>query len=74
VVKRLGWVDARATAVAVQRDLSPLIPPEIRYEFHMQLIRHGREICKPRMPACSECVLFDFCEAGPRLLAEGAAR
>jgi endonuclease III len=74
VIKRLGWVKARATAVAVQRDLSPLIPPEMRYELHMQLIRHGREVCKPSMPMCSECVLFDFCETGPSLLADGSAR
>lgn len=74
VVKRLGWVSEKMPAVAVQRTLTPLIPPEVRYELHMLLIRHGREVCKPRMPLCSDCPVFDFCEAGPRLLADGAAR
>jgi endonuclease III len=74
VVKRLGWVSPKASAVSVQRQLTPLIAPDIRYELHMQLIRHGREICKPRMPLCSECAVFDFCEAGPKLLGDGAAR
>jgi endonuclease III len=74
VVKRLGWVDEKASAVVIQRGLTPRIPAEIRYELHTQLIRHGREICKPRMPLCTECVLFDFCDTGPRLLADGLAR
>ena len=74
VVRRLGWIDAKATAEATQRALTPCIPPEIRYELHMQFIRHGREICKPRLPLCSECVLLDVCESGPALLADGAAR
>jgi endonuclease III len=74
VVKRLGWVEPKASAVAVQRRLTPRIPPEIRYELHMLFIRHGREICKPRMPQCSECAVFDLCDAGPKLLADDAAR
>lgn len=74
VAKRLGLVPEKASAEATQRLLEPRIPPELRYEMHMQLIRHGREICKPRMPLCTQCALLDLCEAGPKLLAGGAAR
>ncbi|HEX2236647.1 MAG TPA: endonuclease III [Actinomycetota bacterium] len=74
VAKRLGLVDERASAEAAAEMLEPRIAPEIRHEFHVQLIRHGREICKPQIPRCSECPLFDLCAAGPRLLSEGAAR
>jgi endonuclease III len=73
VVTRLGLAPPGG-AEAAHRLLEPAIPPELRYEFHVQLIRHGREICKPRMPLCSHCVLFDLCEAGPSLVASGAAR
>ena len=74
VVKRLGLVPDKASAEVTQKMIEPRIPPELRYEMHMQFIRHGREICKPRMPLCTECALFDLCEIGPKLLAEGAAR
>ena len=74
VTKRLGLIDEKTGADKAQRLLEPRIPPELRYELHMQLIRHGREICKPARPLCTECVLFDICEGGPRLLAAGAAR
>lgn len=71
VTRRLGLVPDKATAEQTQRLLEPAIPSEIRYEFHVQLIRHGREICKPRLPQCNECVLLDLCETGPKLLAQG---
>ena len=74
VLRRLGLVEDKASAEVTQRLVEPRIPPELRYEMHVQLIRHGREICKPRMPLCTECVLLDICEAGPVLLASGAAR
>ena len=73
VALRLGLVPQKASAEATHRMMEPRIPPELRYEMHVQLIRHGREICKPRMPLCTECVLLDIYEAGPKFLAAGAA-
>ena len=74
IVKRLGWIDAKASAERAHRELTPNIPPEIRYELHRRFIRHGREICKPQLPLCSTCPVLDFCDAGPRFLAAGEAR
>jgi endonuclease-3 len=73
VTKRLGWIPPNATADEAHSLLKDAVPPELRYELHMQLIAHGRTICKARMPRCSECVLFDLCDAGPQLLASGEA-
>ena len=74
VTKRLGWIAEKTSADQAHRVLTPRIPKEIRYELHMLLITHGRTICKATMPLCSECVLLDLCDAGPRLLSEGIAR
>jgi endonuclease-3 len=73
VAARLGLVGGGATAEQAHASLAPRVPPELCYEFHAQLVRHGREVCKPRRPRCSECVLFDLCTSGPRLLAQGLA-
>jgi endonuclease-3 len=43
----------------LNRDAS--VPPELRFSFHIQLIRHGRAVCKANHPACEECVLDDLC-------------
>ena len=73
IAKRLGWIADNATAEAAHRVLGPAVPQDIRYDLHVAFIDHGRKVCKPRMPRCSDCVVFDLCETGPRLLAAGEA-
>ena len=74
VGRRLGLIPSKTTAEVAHRTLGRSVPPDIRYEFHLALIRHGRAICKPRMPVCTDCVVFDLCEVGAKLLAAGEAR
>jgi endonuclease-3 len=74
VARRLGLVDDKASADATHAALEPVVPPELRYEFHVRLIRHGREVCRPRFPRCSACVLYDLCPSGSLFVAGGEAR
>ncbi len=74
IAKRLGWVDAKASAVGTQELLTPRIPEDLRYDLHMAFVHHGRTTCTAQRPRCSECVVFEFCDAGPRLIAAGLAR
>jgi endonuclease-3 len=64
VTKRLGWIPSNATADAAHRTLKRAVPAELRYELHVQLITHGRTVCKARLPSCPECVLRPLCEFG----------
>ncbi len=73
VARRLGWIDEKASAERAHTELAPKVPPDIRYDLHVALIDHGRKICKPKMPRCTECAVFDLCEAGPRFLEAGEA-
>ena len=61
VAKRLGLVPANATAEQAQDILQRAIPPELVYDLHLQLIRHGRAICRAPQPLCEECPLLDIC-------------
>lgn len=74
IVKRLGWIAPKTSAVKTQQHLTPRIPPEIRYDLHIAFINHGRAICTAQRPRCSECPVFEMCESGPDLLAAGVAR
>ncbi|TMC44309.1 MAG: endonuclease III [Chloroflexi bacterium] len=61
VAIRLGLVPPRADAVATQAAFQESVPDEEMYALHMNLIRHGREVCTAQRPRCSACVLRDLC-------------
>jgi DNA (cytosine-5)-methyltransferase 1 len=41
--------------------LADLVPPNLRYSLHVNLLVHGREVCRPQKPLCGECDLRGFC-------------
>ena len=71
VAKRLGLVPANATAEQAQEILQAAVPPDLVYDLHMQLIRHGRAICRAPRPLCEQCPLVDIC---PRIGVDPALR
>lgn len=73
ILRRLGWIDEKASAEVAHQVVTPVVPPEIRYPLHVALIGHGRRICRAQRPRCTECVVIDLCEAGPKFLANGEA-
>ena len=73
VARRLGWLPEATTADKAHEILAPRVPAEIRYELHMALITHGRQVCRARLPRCADCVLYDLCPTGPGLLEQGEA-
>jgi endonuclease III len=61
VAGRLGFFGPKTGAAAAHAILAAAVPPEIRVELHVGLIRLGREICKPGRPRCEICPLNDLC-------------
>lgn len=63
VGRRLGLIPAGLGADAAHAWFDGLIGPnrDAIYALHLNLIRHGRTICKARAPACGQCVLSDRC-------------
>jgi endonuclease-3 len=62
VSKRLGLIPWKADSKKAHILLQNKIPPALIYPFHLNLIEHGRKICKARIPLCGDCVLFQKCE------------
>ena len=62
VSRRLGLVPRRASPLKVQEILEALIPAEDIYPFHLQLIAHGRRVCKAQRPRCDDCPLAAWCD------------
>ena len=61
VTTRLGLLPAGCTAERAHAVLEPLVPPAQVYSAHVNLIRHGRTVCKARLPDCQHCCLRASC-------------
>ncbi len=58
---RLGLRPENANAEKTHEILGNLYPPSTYYDVHLNIIRHGREVCQARQPKCARCVLTDLC-------------
>jgi endonuclease-3 len=58
---RLGLIGPKVTADKAHKILENIGYPETYYAFHLNVIRHGREVCKARKPKCEQCVLRNCC-------------
>jgi endonuclease-3 len=62
ITGRLGLIGPQVTAEQAHEVLAELGPPDTYYSFHLNLIRHGREVCRARQPLCERCPLQDICQ------------
>lgn len=67
VSQRIGLIGPKATADGAH-DLylellaaDPSLGPDRAYETHVNLIRHGRQVCHARRPACEACPVRPRC-------------
>ncbi|HYO89232.1 MAG TPA: endonuclease III [Candidatus Limnocylindrales bacterium] len=60
--QRIGFLPEGISADKAHPLMEAIIPPDDYYAFHLNLIRHGREICHARKPACDRCPLIAHCD------------
>jgi endonuclease-3 len=61
VSQRLGLIDQRTNAEKAHTVLEEMLEPEQRYTFHINMITHGRRVCKAQRPLCETCVVQKWC-------------
>jgi endonuclease-3 len=61
VTRRLGLIGPKISREQAHVVLEELLPQELYYAFHLNVIHHGREVCAARSPRCDHCVLADIC-------------
>lgn len=66
IVRRLGLVPETASAERAHAILAPAVPLPRALDLHLNLIRLGREVCRPRAPLCACCPLRRVCAYGSR--------
>lgn len=70
VSRRLGLIGERVSAETAHESIERAVGHnrDDVYALHVNLIRHGRAVCRARNPACSRCNLVDLCPAANRFL------
>jgi endonuclease III len=58
---RLGLFRSNASWEEAHDEMLRVTPPEDAYELHVNLINHGRALCRPARPKCPECALRRMC-------------
>lgn len=61
VTRRLGLAGPQDAEAKIKVLWEQLAAPAWYYPLHLNLIRHGREVCHAQRPACGRCTLADLC-------------
>ncbi|MBC8163107.1 MAG: endonuclease III [Roseiflexaceae bacterium] len=59
---RMGLIAPRIGADAAHSLLEAALPEAAVYSFHLDMIRHGKQVCKAQRPLCGQCPLRDLCD------------
>lgn len=61
IARRLALIPEKCSDEEAHRLMTAMIPDSRYYEVHVNLIRHGRKVCRPSAPLCEQCCLVDYC-------------
>lgn len=64
VCKRLGWAPLSAIPAQIQQIMEGLVSPDRYKGVHLNLIEHGRHLCRSRNPLCVKCPVRSVCPFG----------
>jgi endonuclease-3 len=66
VLRRVGLIPAKCSDQFAHEVMNRLVPAGKFYSFHVNLIRHGRKLCRPRDPLCERCPIVEYCDHGQK--------
>lgn len=61
VARRLGLIPKGCDADRAHAILGSVVPSELVYPLHVNMITHGRRRCRPQKPRCDGCLLSREC-------------
>jgi endonuclease-3 len=61
IARRLELIPERCSDEQAHQMMEQIIPAGRYFEVHINLIRHGRIVCRPTAPLCEKCPLVEYC-------------
>lgn len=68
ILRRVGLIPQKCTDKRAHEIMDHLVPRGKFYSFHVNLIRHGRTLCRPRDPLCERCPIVEYCDYGQSII------
>ncbi len=62
--RRIGLLPDKVPIERADVELERVVRPDLRYGLHLDLIQHGRTVCRPARPRCDSCPIIDLCRFG----------
>ncbi len=64
ILRRIGLIPQKCSDARAHEIMNARVPAGKFYSFHVNLIRHGRTLCRPREPRCERCPVVEYCDYG----------
>ncbi|MGA9771738.1 MAG: endonuclease III [Blastocatellia bacterium] len=61
IARRLALLPEKCSDKEAHQLMTAMIPEGRFYEIHVNIIRHGRKVCRPQNPNCEQCCLVEYC-------------
>lgn len=68
ILRRVGLIPAKCTDAKAHNLMNARVPEGKHFSFHVNLIRHGRTLCRPREPQCERCPVVEYCDYGQTVI------
>ena len=68
ILRRVGLIPAKCSDQFAHEVMNRVVPAAKFYSFHVNLIRHGRALCRPRDPLCERCPIVEYCDYGQEII------
>ncbi|HYP52290.1 MAG TPA: hypothetical protein VEQ42_02055 [Pyrinomonadaceae bacterium] len=68
ILRRVGLIPEKCTDRRAHEIMNRLVPRGKFYSLHVNLIRHGRRLCRPRDPLCQRCPIVEYCDYGQSVI------
>ena len=68
ILRRVGLIPQSCTDQRAHEIMNRIVPAGKFYSFHVNLIRHGRSLCRPRDPSCERCPIVEYCDYGQSII------
>jgi endonuclease III len=68
ILRRVGLIPQKCSDARAHEIMNRIVPAGKFYSFHVNLVRHGRALCRPRDPLCERCPIVEYCDYGQSVI------